>query len=122
MIFEKQLKSPPPPPPPLCDVFRAGAAVARHFALPKQTPWRRPCDEKYSGCKYYGLNCFVFIEQLAGANKCWKKKKPQSTQTDPAACNVFTPQLSPFREIAAEAQVYLSDFNYFIILVSTLTE
>ena len=36
--------------PPLSDFFeaaaqdfRAGAAVARHFALPKQTPWRRPC-------------------------------------------------------------------------------
>ena len=39
-----------------------------------------------------------------------------------AACNVFTPQLSPFREIAAEAQDYLSDFNYFIIWVSPLTE
>ena len=45
IIFErKKLKSenkcvgvpPPPPPPP------AGTAVARHFALPKQTPWRRP--------------------------------------------------------------------------------
>ena len=36
--------------------------------------------------------------------------------------NVFTPQLSPFREIAAEAQDYLSDFNYFIIWVSPLTE
>ena len=33
----------PSPPPPPSDFFRAGAAVARHFALPKQTPWRRPC-------------------------------------------------------------------------------
>ena len=38
------------------------------------------------------------------------------------ACNVFTPQLSPFREIAADAQDYPSDFNYFIIWVSSLTE
>ena len=36
--------------------------------------------------------------------------------------NVFTPQLSPFREIAAEAQDYLSDFNYIISWVSPLTE
>ena len=40
----------------------------------------------------------------------------------PYACNVFTPQLSPFREIAADAQDYPSDFNYFIIWVSSLTE
>ena len=41
---------PPPPPPPLAQRLfsalaqhlRAGTAVARHFALPKQTPWRRP--------------------------------------------------------------------------------
>ena len=37
------------------------------------------------------------------------------------ACNVFTPQFSPYREIAAEAQDYLSDFNR-IIWVSPLTE
>ena len=48
---EKKFRSPPPPPPPLislfstCATFRAGgaAAVARHFAPPKQTSWRRPC-------------------------------------------------------------------------------
>ena len=41
--------SPPPPPPPAQRLFqavaqhlRAGTAVARHFALPKQTSWRRP--------------------------------------------------------------------------------
>ena len=33
-------------PPPLSDSIRANAAVARHFALPKQTPWRRP-EYKY---------------------------------------------------------------------------
>ena len=39
----------PPPPPPrsgalsgLAQNFRARATVARHFALPKQTPWLRP--------------------------------------------------------------------------------
>ena len=33
--------SPPPPPPPHTHThfLRAGAAVARHFATPKQTPW-----------------------------------------------------------------------------------
>ena len=41
--------TPHPPPPPsetfsgLERHFSAGAAVARHFALPKHTPWRRPC-------------------------------------------------------------------------------
>ena len=34
------------------------------------------------------------------------------------ACNVFTPQLSPFREIAAEAQDYPSDLFYNLGIVS----
>ena len=33
-------------PPPLSNFFRGDAAVARHIALPKQTPWHHP-DKMY---------------------------------------------------------------------------
>ena len=61
-IFEvgiNMYRSPPPPPPPppyqafsgLAQLLRLAAAVARHFALPKQTPWRSPCYESLVLCK-----------------------------------------------------------------------
>ena len=38
----KCVRAPPPPLPHSATFFRAGAAVAMHFATPgKQTPWRR---------------------------------------------------------------------------------
>ena len=49
-LLHYNVSEPPPPPPPAHQLFsglarlsRLAAAVARHFALPKQTPWRRPC-------------------------------------------------------------------------------
>ena len=40
-LKSKKVSVSPPPPPPR-DFFCACAAVARYFALPNQTPWRRP--------------------------------------------------------------------------------
>ena len=66
-VGKKMCRSPPPPtPPPLPlsrlfqgwrNIFWARAAVARHFAPPKQTPWRRPnltftCPGQSGKCLY----------------------------------------------------------------------
>ena len=36
----------------------AHAAVARHFAPPKQTPWRRPCSHIHFHTRSHGYNTF----------------------------------------------------------------
>ena len=65
--------SPPPPPPPLSDCFRAGTAVARQFALPMQTPWRRPCSiSTFTSMKGKKLLLeSLFFKDFSGAESSW---------------------------------------------------
>ena len=47
------LPAPPPPPPPRAgaEIYGSRSSIAIHFALPKQTPWRRPCVQTSSMTK-----------------------------------------------------------------------
>ena len=63
IVVEKCIGVHPPPPHP--DIFKAGAAVARHFALPKQTPLRRPGRSKipvmgFEPTLLEGMTLFIF--------------------------------------------------------------
>ena len=59
--------------PPLSNFFRAGAAVARHFAPPpppKQTPWSRPC--------VHVLEITHNLSYSVLAMQCWECKLPNA--------------------------------------------
>ena len=43
-FFSKKKNALEPPPPLSCSATFLAHAVAKHFALPKQTPWRRPFE------------------------------------------------------------------------------